>query len=109
MKTAYSDKELIKLVPGFTSNFIVINDISIHYVHGGKGDPLILIPGYPETWWAYHHVMPILAESNQVFVVEIRGMGSSDKPENGYDKKNIAKVHMLLLVLLVIILKQLVN
>ena len=71
MKTAYSDKELIKLVPGFTSNFIVINDISIHYVHGGKGDPIILIPGYPETWWAYHHVMPILAESNQVFVVEI--------------------------------------
>ncbi|MGE8301170.1 MAG: alpha/beta fold hydrolase [Sphingobacterium paramultivorum] len=91
MKTAYSDKELIKLVPGFTSNFIVINDISIHYVHGGKGDPIILIPGYPETWWAYHHVMPILAESNQVFVVEIRGMGSSDKPENGYDKKNLAK------------------
>ncbi|MGE8427084.1 MAG: alpha/beta fold hydrolase [Sphingobacterium sp.] len=91
MKIGYSDKELIKLVPGFTNNFIVINGLSIHYVQGGKGDPIILIPGYPETWWAYHHVMPILAEDNQVFVVEIRGMGSSDKPENGYDKKNMAK------------------
>ncbi|WP_313154166.1 alpha/beta fold hydrolase [Sphingobacterium multivorum] len=91
MKIGYSDKELIKLVPGFTNKFIVINGLSIHYVQGGKGDPIILIPGYPETWWAYHHVMPILAEDNQVFVVEIRGMGSSDKPENGYDKKNMAK------------------
>ncbi|WP_286858324.1 MULTISPECIES: alpha/beta fold hydrolase [Sphingobacterium] len=91
MKTAYSDKELIKLVPGFTNNYTVINDISMHYVSGGKGEPLILIPGYPETWWAYHHIMPILAEIYQVIVVEIRGMGSSDKPENGYEKKNIAK------------------
>jgi pimeloyl-ACP methyl ester carboxylesterase len=91
METAYSDKELIKLVPGFTNNYIVLNDLSIHYVQGGKGDPIILIPGYPETWWAYHHVMPILAENHQIIVVEIRGMGSSDKPENGYEKKNIAK------------------
>ncbi|WP_104383293.1 alpha/beta fold hydrolase [Sphingobacterium sp. HMA12] len=91
MKTTYSDKELIKLIPGFTNNYTVINDISLHYVSGGKGEPLILIPGYPETWWAYHHVMPILAEYYQVIVVEIRGMGSSDKPENGYEKKNIAK------------------
>lgn len=91
MKTAYSDKELIKLVPGFTNNYTTINDLSIHYVSGGTGEPFILIPGYPETWWAYHHVMPILAENYQVIVVEIRGMGSSDKPENGYEKKNIAK------------------
>ncbi|WP_293944054.1 MULTISPECIES: alpha/beta fold hydrolase [unclassified Sphingobacterium] len=91
MDSSYSDKELIKLLPGFTNHYTKVNGVKIHYVIGGQGDPLILIPGYPETWWAYHHVMPLLSEYYQVIVVEIRGMGSSGKPESGYDKKNMAK------------------
>lgn len=83
--------ELVKLVPKFTNHFTEVNDAKLHYVAGGQGQPLILIPGYPETWWAYHKVMPILAEKYTVIVVEMRGMGNSDKPLDGYDKKNMAK------------------
>ncbi|PIQ22330.1 MAG: alpha/beta hydrolase [Cytophagales bacterium CG18_big_fil_WC_8_21_14_2_50_42_9] len=60
-------------------------------MEGGQGQPLILINGYPETWWAYHKLMPILATKYRVIVVDLRGMGSSDKPLAGYDKKNMAK------------------
>lgn len=95
-ETKYSDEEIIKLLPEFTNNYVVVNGIKIHYVEGGKGHPLILIPGYPETWWAYHKVMPILATKYHVIVVDFKGMGSSDKPINGYEKKNMAKdIHEL--------------
>ncbi|WP_116769056.1 alpha/beta fold hydrolase [Maribacter litoralis] len=87
----YTDEELIKTIPNFVNNYAEVNGTRLHYVIGGSGEPLVLIPGYPETWWAYHKVMPILAQKYCVIVVDIRGMGSSDKPKEGYDKKNLAK------------------
>lgn len=91
MDAKYSDEEIIKLLPNFTNNFAEVNGTKLHYVEGGQGLPLILIPGYPETWWAYHKVMPTLAQKYHVIVVEMRGMGSSSKPTNGFEKKNMAK------------------
>lgn len=76
---------------GFESKFATVNSTQLHYVIGGQGEPLLLLPGYPETWWAYHKIMPLLAEKYQVIVVEMRGMGESDKPFQGYEKKNMAK------------------
>lgn len=91
METKYSDEELIKSLPNFANSYAEVNGTKLHYVIGGHGAPLVLIPGYPETWWAYHKVMPILAEKHCVIVVDIRGMGSSNKPVDGYDKRNMAK------------------
>jgi len=91
IKMQYSDEELIKSLPGFKNNYAEVNGTVLHYVEGGEGQPLILIPGWPETWWAYHKVMPLLATNYRVIVIEIRGMGSSQKPLEGYDKKNMAK------------------
>lgn len=87
----YSDEELIKSLPGFQNKYVEVNGINMHYVEGGQGQPLVLLPGWPETWWAYHKIMPQLAENYRVIVADLRGMGSSDKPENGYDKKTMAK------------------
>jgi len=91
MEMQYSDEELIKSLPNFTNHYAEVNGTRLHYVSGGQGEPLILIPGYPETWWAYHKVMPLLASKYYVVVAEMRGMGSSDKSVSGYDKKNMAK------------------
>ncbi|WP_261512335.1 alpha/beta fold hydrolase [Chryseobacterium paludis] len=87
----YQDNELVKLIIGFTSHIEHLEDgIKLHYVTGGKGSPLVLIAGWPQTWWSFHKIMPALAEKHHVIVVDIRGMGSSDKPEDGYTKKNMA-------------------
>ena len=86
----YVDSELVKQLPGFTSNYLTVNGIQLHYVLGGQGKPLVLLPGWPQTWWSYHKIMPLLADSYQVIVVELRGMGSSDKPMAGYSKKGMA-------------------
>ncbi|MDN3594642.1 alpha/beta fold hydrolase [Zunongwangia endophytica] len=87
----YSDKELVKQLPGFTSHLITVNNIQLHYVAGGTGQPLICLPGWPQTWYSFHKVIPELAKKYTVIAVDIRGMGSSDKPINGYDKKTMAK------------------
>ncbi len=86
-----SDSELARLLPGgFRSRCATVNGVRLHYVTGGHGRPLLLVPGWPQTWWAYRKVMPQLARTHRVIAVDLRGMGGSDKPAGGYDKKTMA-------------------
>lgn len=84
-----SEQALVRRLPGFQSKFATANGVRLHYVIGGKGPPLVLIPGHPETWWAYRKIMPALARDFTVIVPEIRGMGSSEVTTGGYDKKTM--------------------
>jgi pimeloyl-ACP methyl ester carboxylesterase len=88
---AYSDEGLIQNWPGFTNHYITVNGVSLHYVTGGKGEPLICLPGWPQNWYSFKNVALALAKNYSVFVVDIRGMGSSGKPSSGYDKKTMAE------------------
>jgi pimeloyl-ACP methyl ester carboxylesterase len=85
-----SDAALVKLLPGFSSHHAAANGTELHYVIGGTGAPLVLLPGWPETWWTYHKTMQALARHYTVIAVDLRGMGSSAKPAGGYDKKTLA-------------------
>jgi pimeloyl-ACP methyl ester carboxylesterase len=80
----------VKSLPGFSNEFAELNGVRLHFVSGGHGSPIVLLPGWPETWWAFHKLMPELAKSHRVISVDLRGMGSSDKPLAGYEKKNMA-------------------
>jgi pimeloyl-ACP methyl ester carboxylesterase len=86
-----SDDALMALLPGFRSRYATVNGVQLHYVMGGQGAPLILLPGWPETWWEYRKVLPALAERYRVVALDLRGMGTSDKPPGGYDKKTMAE------------------
>lgn len=86
-----SDSALIKTLPGFRNGNADVNGTRLHFVEGGNGDPLVLLPGWPETWWAFHKIMPELAKHYHVISVDLRGMGSSSKPAAGYEKKNMAR------------------
>jgi len=86
-----SDAELASSLGGdFTSRHAEVDGIRLHYVSGGGGAPLLLLGGWPQTWWQWHKVLPALARRYRVFAVDIRGMGGSDKPADGYDKKTMA-------------------
>jgi len=69
----------------FTSRHIDTGDVRLHAVVGGEGPPLLLIHGWPQTWYAWRMVMPTLAEDFEVIAVDQRGIGLSDKPKDGYD------------------------
>jgi pimeloyl-ACP methyl ester carboxylesterase len=80
----------------FSHHMAAVNGIQIHYVIGGHGDPVVLLHGWPETWYAWHHVMPALAKNHTVVVPDLRGLGDSSKPSTGYDGKTVAEdMHQL--------------
>ena len=68
----------------------------MHYVIGGQGDPVVLLHGWPQTWYEWHKVMPALAKNYTVIVPDLRGLGDSSKPASGYDGNTTAEdIHQL--------------
>ena len=83
------------LPPGFrdtfTSRFVDTGELRVHAVIGGEGPPLLLIHGWPQTWYAWRLLMPELARDFQVIAIDQRGLGLSDKPHDGYDIATLAR------------------
>jgi pimeloyl-ACP methyl ester carboxylesterase len=79
----------------FHHGVAVVDGVKLHYVEGGegnKGAPILLVPGWPESWFAWRLVMPALvATGHHVVAIDLRGMGDSDHPIGGYDSKTIAR------------------
>ncbi len=92
-----TDAELAATLDGdFVSAYAEVNGIRLHHVTGGAGEPLILLGGWPQTWWQFRKVLPELARRFRVTAVDLRGMGGSDKPASGYDKRTMARdIHEL--------------
>ena len=74
----------------FDSRYVQTPDLRQHVVIGGDGPPLLLIHGWPQSWYAWRHVMPKLAEDFTVVVPDQRGIGLTDKPVDGYDTGTLA-------------------
>jgi pimeloyl-ACP methyl ester carboxylesterase len=74
----------------FTSRYVDTGGLRQHVVTGGEGPPLLLVHGWPETWYAWRLVMPGLARACSVVVPDQRGCGLSGKPADGYDTGTLA-------------------
>src|SRR6201996_2522808 len=74
----------------FTSRYVDAGDLRLHAVTGGDGPPLLLVHGWPQTWYAWRMMMPALARDFSVVAVDQRGIGLSDKPQDGYDTGTLA-------------------
>ncbi|MEU6540691.1 alpha/beta hydrolase [Streptomyces sp. NPDC047000] len=94
--TAYVGSE--RRVPaGFTERRVLVGDVHINYVRGGHGPTLVLLHGYPQTWYEWRDLLPELSKHYTVVAPDLRGAGRSDAPAGGYDKKTMAAdVHGLL-------------
>jgi pimeloyl-ACP methyl ester carboxylesterase len=75
----------------FSHHVAPVNGIQMHYVIGGKGDPIVLLHGWPQTWYAWRDIMPALAKNYTVIAPDLRGLGDSSKPFTGYDGKTTAE------------------
>jgi pimeloyl-ACP methyl ester carboxylesterase len=74
----------------FTSRYVDTADLRQHVVSGGEGPPLLLVHGWPQTWYAWRLVMPALARDFSVVAPDQRGCGLSGKPPGGYDTATLA-------------------
>jgi haloacetate dehalogenase len=67
------------------------NGIRFNAWIGGKGAPVLLLHGYPQTGQMWRKVAPGLLDEFTVVCPDLRGYGDSDKPRDGYDKKTMAR------------------
>jgi pimeloyl-ACP methyl ester carboxylesterase len=89
------DRRVVDGTPAHAAS-LSTEGVSLHSVIGGSGPALVLLHGWPQTWWAWNHVMPALAEHFTVIAVDLPGLGDSSKPQSGYDTDTVAKrIHAL--------------
>ena len=93
---ASKDRPRTAAPEGFEHRTAEVNGVRLHYVIGGRGPAVVLLHGFPETWYAWRGVMPMLAREHTVIVPDLRGVGESSIEESGYDKETLAEdVHGL--------------
>ena len=73
-------------ISGVTHHRMALDDGELHYVAAGQtGSPILLVHGFPETWWTFHKVIPLLAKTHRVFAVDLRGFGDSSVAAGDHD------------------------
>ena len=84
---------------GFEHRFATVEGVRLHYVTGGKadGEMVVLLAGFPESWFAWRKMIPLLAPAYRIIAPDLPGQGDSDHPQDGYDTQALAAmVHGLL-------------
>ena len=72
-------------IAGARHETAAVNGTQLHYVTAGdQGVPVLLVHGFPETWWAFHKLIPLLAARHRVYAVDLRGFGDSDVADENY-------------------------
>ncbi len=79
------------LFDGFASRRVRTSGAEINLIVGGRGPPLLLLHGYPQTHAMWHRVAPTLARSFTVVCSDLRGYGDSEKPGGGASHVNYSK------------------
>ena len=93
----------------FAHHYATVGRVRLHYVtcgvsggiasgiRRGRGTPVVLLHGWPQTWYEWRLLMPLLADRYQLIAPDLRGLGDSSRPATGYDKKTVAHDIWLLL------------
>ena len=79
------------LFPGFERKRVDTGGASVNAVCGGRGPPLLLLHGYPQTHCIWHRVAPLLAHKFTLVAADLRGYGDSSKPVGLPDHSNYSK------------------
>ena len=75
-------------IPGVSHRMVDIGGVRLHVAEAGPagtGDPVLLLHGFPQHWYAWRHVIGLLAGEYRLICPDLRGFGWSDAPARGYD------------------------
>ena len=92
------DTEVSPALRRVTHHYAEVNGTTLHYVAAGtSGSPILLVHGFPETWWTFRKLIPLLAASHRVFAVDLRGFGDSANQAGACDSATAAQdLHQLI-------------
>lgn len=82
----------------FEHRYEELNGTRLHLVSAGThGTPVLLVHGFPESWWTFHKLIPRLATDHRVVAVDLRGFGDSDNQPGDYNSATAAEdLHQLI-------------
>lgn len=83
------DRELPE-VEGVEHRFVEVRGLRTHVAEAGEGEPVLLLHGWPQHWYAWRGLIPSLSRRYRVICPDLRGLGWTDAPSGGYEKENIA-------------------
>ena len=81
---------MLPQLDGVTHRTVDARGLRFHVAEAGAGDPIVLLHGWPQHWWAWRHVVALLAPHARLVMIDLRGFGWSDAPPGGYDKQTMA-------------------
>jgi pimeloyl-ACP methyl ester carboxylesterase len=86
-------------LPGVRHAYVDAGGLRTHVALAGPEDapPVLLVHGWPQSWWAWRRVIPALAERYRVIAPDLRGHGWSEAPASGYEKEQLASDLLALL------------
>jgi len=86
-------------VEGIAHRDVAVRGIRLHVAEGGPpdGPPVVLLHGWPQHWWMWRDVLGPLAADHRVIAPDLRGLGWSDAPRDGYRKAELARDVLALL------------
>jgi pimeloyl-ACP methyl ester carboxylesterase len=85
-------------IAGVEHHTAEVNGTTLHYVSAGaSGSPILLVHGFPESWWAFRKLIPLLAQRHRVYAVDLRGFGDSGHAAGDYSSAASAEdLHQLI-------------
>jgi pimeloyl-ACP methyl ester carboxylesterase len=74
---------------GVEHRYVDLPGLRMHVAEAGRGEPVLLLHGYPQHWWEWRGVIPQLAEHYRVIAPDLRGAGWTEAPPTGYDRDTL--------------------
>jgi pimeloyl-ACP methyl ester carboxylesterase len=84
-------------VTGVAHEFVDAGGLRTHVATAGHGPPVVLLHGWPQHWYEWRGVIPLLAPHARVICPDLRGFGWTDVPERGYEKDQLKRDVLALL------------
>jgi len=80
-------------VAGVTHRFVDAGGLRMHVAEAGKpdGEPVFLLHGWPQHWYEWRHLVPLLSDRYRLYMPDLRGLGWSEVTKRGYEKENLAR------------------
>jgi len=77
---------------GASHRYVDAGGVRLHVAEVGPADapPLLFVHGWPQSWWCWRRVAPLLADDHRCLICDLRGFGWSDAPADGYEKERLA-------------------
>jgi pimeloyl-ACP methyl ester carboxylesterase len=77
---------------GVEHHFLDVRGARLHVAELGRADapPVLLLHGWPQHWWTWRSLMPLLADDYRVLAMDLRGFGWSEPTKRGYRKDELA-------------------